>query len=162
MAKREFNFRIAFALFVVIGAFICVQVFGAELKRPVKTVLESDLTRIALWAYVGAVVVLHGVLYPKLASEKTGFLYKHFGAYAETCFAFATYGFASTTSLALMKGLYLHVFYEGGHFLGFDGFDLISMFVLSSFLMVHSLIAVTAMGRELVFYQKTSHVVVKG
>lgn len=162
MIKREFNLRISLALLFVIVVFVCIQVFGSELKYPVRAVLESDLSRILLWAYVGGVVLIHGALYPRVASEKTGFLYKHFGSYAETCFACATYGFASTTSLALMKGLYLHAFYEGGFFLGFDGFDLISMFVLSSFLMIHSLIAVTSMGRELVFYKKTSQVVVKG
>lgn len=161
MVKREFNYRITFALIFVIGVFFIVQAFGSELKSPVRALLESDWSRIALWAYVGGVVFIHGSLYPETTSSRNGFLYKHFGPYSETCFAFATYGFASTTSLALMKGLYLQVFYEGGYFLGFDDFDLISMFVLSSFLMVYSLITVTAMGREVIFYQKTSPVVVK-
>lgn len=155
------NLKVTGALIFVAMVFIMLQVYGKELKYPVKVLLESDLLKVVVWSCVAAVLFLHAWLYGARQMQLAGFIYDHFGFYAEVCFAIATYGFASTTSLALIKGFYLQIFYEGQYYTGFDGFDLASMFLLSCFLLFYCVFHIASRGKEVLFHGDVSVVQVK-
>ncbi|KFF62226.1 hypothetical protein RC94_08090 [Pectobacterium brasiliense] len=159
--SKSLNWKTTFAVAFLISLIILVQFFGNEIKNSVKEILESDWVSIVIWAYVGGIFLIHRYLYSSNELKTDSFIYKHFGAYADTIFGIATYGIAGTTSLALLKGLYLQEFYDGKYFFGFGTFDLVSMFLLTSFLLFYSIFNTTLLLKEVLFHNKTSPVEVK-
>ncbi|WP_281649103.1 hypothetical protein [Parendozoicomonas sp. Alg238-R29] len=131
------------------------------MKEPLKTMLESGAINTFIWAYVGSVFLLHQYLYGANELKNDSFIYKHFGRYADTLFGIATYGLAGTTSTALLKGLYLQTFYSGMYFTGFGTFDLVSMFLLTSFLLVYSMFNTSMMLRTIIYHTETVEITVK-
>lgn len=154
--SNALNYKTAAAVIFLIALIILMQVYGSSLKDPLKNILESKWLSIFLWAYIAGTFVTHKYLYSSNALEKDSFIYKHFGSYADTLFGIATYGFGSSTSLALLKGLYLQVFYEESYFNGFAAFDLASMFLLTSFLLVYCVFNTTVLFKSVLFHSEMS------
>lgn len=153
---NSFNWRTTLSVIFLISLVIIMQTFGTELKEPLKILLESKWINFAVWAYVCGTFSIHRYLYSSKELQTDSFIYKHFGIYADTLFGIGTYGFAGTTSLALLKGLYLQTFYEGNFFHGFVTFDLVSMFLLTSFLLVYCMFNTTIMFIDILFHSETS------
>lgn len=158
---KPLNWKTTGAVVFVIALIIVMQTFGNDIKGPLKNILESKWIVFSVWGYVGGTFLIHRYLYFSSELKKDSFIYKHFGAYAETLFGVATYGIAGTTSLALLKGLYLQTFYDGLYFNGFGSFDLVSMFLLTSFLLVYCMFNTTIMLKDVLFHSETSAIEVK-
>jgi len=159
---KSLNLKSTGAAIFLIALIVVVQTFGGEIKEPLKAVLESGWLNIAAWGYIAGTFIIHQYLYSSSELKRDSFIYKHFGVYADTLFGAATYGFAGTTSLALLKGLYLQTFYQKSYFIGFATFDLVSMFLLTSFLLVYCLFNISVMFKDIMFHSGTSEVTVKG
>ncbi|HCE3716000.1 hypothetical protein CGK04_22675 [Vibrio parahaemolyticus] len=160
-SKKTLNIKSTGSVVFLIILFIVAQQYGNELKAPLKEILESNWLTVVSWAYIAGTFIIHQYLYSSSELKKDSFIYKHFGVYADTLFGAATYGFAGTTSLALLKGLYLQTFYAQEYFIGFATFDLVSMFLLTSFLLVYCLFNISVMFKDILFYSSTSEVVVR-
>lgn len=111
-----------------------------EAKNIVRIFLESYWPAVIIW-----LLAIVGVSVGKFFCEPDengaeSFIYRSFGGYADAVFTIATYGFSGSTSLALLKGLYLQLFFDGAFFTGFGEFDLASIFVISSFLLFYSVV----------------------
>ena len=158
---KSLNLRTTGAVVFLIALIVGVQTFGGEIKEPLKAILESGWLSIAAWGYISGTFIIHQYLYSSSELKRDSFIYKHFGVYADTLFGAATYGFAGTTSLALLKGLYLQTFYQQSYFIGFAKFDLVSMFLLTSFLLVYCLFNISVMFKDILFHSGTSEVIVK-
>ncbi|WP_348692738.1 hypothetical protein [Duganella fentianensis] len=109
-----------------------------EAKRVVKIILESNWPTVLLWLFSIVGVVSERFFSTLNVNNESGVIYQSFGKYADAIFSIATFGFAGSTSLALLKGLYLQLFFDGTYFTGFADFDLASIFLISSFLLFHS------------------------
>lgn len=160
-ADKKVNFKTSCAVMFLIILIVFAQIYGSELKEPLKTILESSWLNVLAWGYISGTYVIYQILYSSSELKTDGFLYKHFGVYADTLFGAATYGFAGTTSLSLIKGLYLQTFYKESYFIGFATFDLVSMFLLTSFLLAYCIFNVSKMFKEILFYHSASAVEVR-
>lgn len=156
--QHSLNYKTAGAVIFLIALIILMQAYGSFLKEPLKTVLESKWLSIFLWSYIAGTFLIHKYLYSLNTLQKDSFIYKHFGSYADTLFGIATYGFGSSRSLALLKGLYLQVFYEESYFNGFATFDLASMFLLTSFLLVYCIFNTTVLFKSVLFHSEISQI----
>lgn len=147
--------------FLIVLSLILIFILSAyhfdKYKDTIKILLESRLLTISVWGYIAVTFTAHRVI---LGSNESGdsFIFSHFGKYADTVFAVGTYGLSSSTSLALIKGLYVQYFFETVFYRGFDMFDLISMFMLSSFLLIYSMFATTKAFFDLIFYSQSEYV----
>ncbi|MDX7783008.1 hypothetical protein SJR90_11735 [Aeromonas caviae] len=146
------NIKYTLALFLFIGLIISIQIYGHEIKIPIKKMFESDLLGVILWGYVIGIFCIHKYIYGKTTMRSDSFILKHFGSYADLCFGMTTYGLAGTTSLALLKGLYLQQYFDAIYFIGFASFDLVSMFLLSSFLLVYCIFNTSILLTEIMYY----------
>lgn len=159
--NKNFNLRTTGAVIFLICLIIAVQIYGSDIKEPLKNILESSWLNVCAWAYISGTYIIYQYLFSSSELKTDGFLYKHFGVYADTLFGAATYGFAGTTSLSLIKGLYLQAFYKKEYFIGFATFDLVSMFLLTSFLLAYCTFNVSKMFKEILFYRSASPVEVR-
>ncbi|WP_272533975.1 hypothetical protein [Providencia sp. PROV212] len=161
--KKSSNLNVGTTLSVIvlIILILLVQLFKHEMKDYIKCILESDIISFFIWAYVITIFSIHHYLYSANELSSDGFLYKHFGSYAETVFSIATYGIAGTTSITLLRGLYLQTFYDGRYFTGFGSFDISSMFLLTTFLLIYCILNTTFLLKKILFHSKTATIVVK-
>lgn len=129
-----------------------------EAKNVVRTFLESNLPAVAIWLLAIIGVGAGKIFCEPEKNDSSGFIYKSFGGYADSVFTIATYGFSGSTSLALLKGLYLQLFFGGAFFTGFGDFDLASIFVISSFLLFYSVVCTTRQIINVVFQVEATEV----
>ncbi|EGQ9967360.1 hypothetical protein V9789_004398 [Vibrio vulnificus] len=159
--KASVNYRWTISIVAFICLMLTAQAFGSDMKEPIRNILDSGWLSKFLWAYVASILSIHRYLFKSYELAKDSFIYKHFGAYADTLFGIGTYGVAGTTSLALLKGLYMQTFFSGEHFIGFGTFDLISMFLLTSFLLFYCMFNTTLLLKDIIFYSENSTVEVR-
>lgn len=152
MTPTKPNTKVVVIACILMVVAFCLIFYSETIKEPLKVTLESGVLTILLWVYVIVSVSMHRFLYGESERNKSSILFVHFGRYAETGFSIGTYGFGGSTSIALLKGLYLQNFYSIKYFKDFSVFDLISMLVLSSFLLIYSLINTTKIFKEVAFY----------
>lgn len=141
------------AVFIMVLVFITL-LYGNDTLDKVKAAFESGYLPLLLWAYVVGSVAMHTLIVIKPQKD----VYIFFEKYSNTVYSIATYGIGGSTSIALLKGLFLQNFYEGDFFKGFSSFDMASMFILSSFLLIYSLLNSTKILGEALFYTSVSEV----
>ena len=112
--------------------------FQEELKEIVKTILESKWSIALICIYVISCALMYQV-YVGGSSDFGGIAHINFGKYAGFVFAVGTYVPTSATSLALLKGLFMQEFFDKIYFSGFDKLDMVSIFIVSSYLLYYSM-----------------------
>lgn len=138
MNSKNFNFlRFCVVIFLFIFGMVIFS-NKEDAKGVAKTFLESSWPTATIWLLAIVGVIAERSFAAVGDNTRSGVVYQSFGKYADATFAVATFGFAGSTSLALLKGLYLQIFFNGTYFTGFADFDLASIFLISSFLLFHS------------------------
>lgn len=156
------TFRLGRLLTIVILflALCFLFTFKDSARNSIKVVLESNWTPAIIW-----ILALTGVVADKLFAETndnaSGSMYSNFGKYADSIFSIATFGFAGSTSIALLKGLYLQAVFDVTNFIGFGNFDLASIFVISSFLLFYSVNSTLRLLRNVLFQAEAEQVTVE-
>ncbi len=129
-----------------------------DAKSIVRAVLESNWPTVGIW-----LLAIIGAGAEKFFCDTTrngmgGVVYQSFGSYADVVFMAATNGFSGSTSIALLKGLYLQMFFGGTFFSGFGDFDLASIFLISSFLLYYSVVCTARQIINVVFQAEATEV----
>lgn len=159
--KGEFNYKFLFLFAMLFALIFLIQSYGNEVKIYIKTMLELLWIQYILWAYIIATFIAHWALYSRKETNNNNFIYRQFGSLADMTFGIATYGIGGTTSLTLIKGVYLQFFFDNIYFFEFGNYDILSMFLLSIFLLFYCLFNTTLLLNKILFYSKTSVVKVK-
>lgn len=145
--------RISASIFLMILIFITL-IFSSEALDMIKIVMESGYPVLLLWTYVIVSVLMHAFIVIKPKTDVYGFFEK----YSTTIYSIGTFGFGGGTSIALLKGLFLQHFYNIEFLKEFSQFDIISMLILTSFLLIYSLLNCTKQLSEAIFYTSTNDV----
>lgn len=151
MSKRSISWwrLAAIAMLFIFG--IAVFAYKDPTKVIIKNVLESNWPTVTLWIAVVIGVVVQLFTANPDSSLRTGLIYESFGRYADAIFTATTFGVSGSTSLTLIKGLYLQAFFGGAFFAGFGAFDLVSIFVISSFLLFYSVVETSKLILSIIF-----------
>lgn len=129
-----------------------------EAKDIVRLILESNWPTVVIWLLAITGVVTNKFFCEPDRNGAEGYIYQSFGGYADAVFTIATYGFSGSTSIALLKGLYLQLLFGGSFFIGFGNFDLASIFIISSFLLFYSVIGIMRQIINVVFQTEAAEV----
>ncbi|OUS72776.1 hypothetical protein B5G52_06165 [Pseudoalteromonas sp. A601] len=156
MTPEKLNFKL-------IGVFLLLMTLSVLLilnKEPtmllVKSVLEWKQLNATLWLGFFSCFIVHYLSIKKETGYVGGLIFSHFGKFADTAFAIITYGLASTTSAAILKGVYVQQFFgERVYFQNFDQIDIYSMLVVCIFLLGYSLYAAFAALKNAVILSKS-------
>lgn len=158
MSRGKFNLSRLGVIIALIFLGLALVQSKDEAKNIVRLFLESSWPTVLVW-----LLAIVGVSAGKYFCEPEkngagGLIYQSFGGYADAIFTIATYGFSGSTSLALLKGLYLQLFFGGAFFSGFGDFDLASIFVISSFLLFYSVVGTTRQIISVVYQAEATKV----
>jgi len=129
---------------------LSLLIYKEQAENIVRVLLESGWPSALIWVFATASAII-GIFFDNPVGNNNGFIYQSFGKYADAIFTIATFGLAGGTSLALLKGLYLQIFFEGMFFSGFGDFDLGSICIISSFLLFYSITGITTQVRNIIF-----------
>lgn len=158
MSRGKFNLSRLAVIIALLVLGVALVYSKDEAKAIVRLFLESSWPTVVIW-----LLAIVGVGAGRFFCEHDdngveGFIYQSFGGYADAVFTIATYGFSGSTSLALLKGLYLQLFFGGSFFTGFGDFDLASIFVISSFLLFYAIVGTTRQIINVVFQAEATAV----
>jgi hypothetical protein len=138
LMKKKIDLVKAFLFFVIFIAGCLAFAFGDDLKELTKLVLESKWTMAVVAIYVLSCAFIFQ-LHAGQQQKSTSTFLASLGKYTENIFSVLAYVPASTSSIALIKGLFLQHFYAVEYYSGFDKYDLASILVVSSFLLFYCL-----------------------
>lgn len=158
MTRGKFNWLRLLVILVLLSLGLFLVSNKDEAKKILRIFLESNWPTIVIWL-LAIIGVGAGKFFCESGNHETSsFIYRSFGGYADSIFTIATYGLSGSTSLALLKGLYLQLFFGGSFFIGFGDFDLASIFVVSSFLLYYSAVSTARQIIEVVFQAEAATV----
>lgn len=158
MSRGKFSLSRLIAIIFLLALGFALVYSKDEAKNFVRIFLESNWPPVLIWLLAIVGVGAGRFFCESEKNETNGFIYQSFGGYADAVFTIATYGFSGSTSLALLKGLYLQLFIGGAFFSGFGDFDLASIFVISSFLLFYSVVGTTRQIINVVFQAEAAAV----
>jgi hypothetical protein len=139
--------------FLFVAATFVVLLFAFSLrdsaKGQIREILNSSWTPAAIWVLSITATLADRVFVttPSTYVDING----KFKYFADAVFNAATFGFAGSTSVALLNALYQQAIFNQQNFSGFGNFDLASIFVVSSFLLFYSLNGMIAMIAAAIF-----------
>ncbi|MFC1520215.1 hypothetical protein ACFL6Z_10925 [Pseudomonadota bacterium] len=139
---NRLNLRLigVFLLLVILSTLLILNKESTMLN--IKAVLEWKHLNASLWMGFLCCFSVHYLSIKNDNSYDGGLIFKHFGKFADSGFAIITYGLASSTSTAILKGVYIQQFFdEKVYFKNFDQIDIYSMLVVCIFLLGYSLYA---------------------
>lgn len=151
-------FRLSVVVLLFVLGFV-LAVSKDDAKGIVRLILESSWPTIGIWLLAIIGTGAEKFFCAPNRNETGGVIYRSFGGYADAVFMVATNGFSGSTSLALLKGLYLQVLFGGEFFSGFGDFDLASIFLISSFLLYYSIVCTVRQIITVVFQAEATEVV---
>jgi hypothetical protein len=102
------------------------------------TLSSPWLNRVAFAYVIGTVVVHHILVGRKNSSTSAGALFQHFGSYADAIGNIVTLAGASTTSLALIRGVVMQWKFNQPAFIGLANYDLAAVLLVSTYLLIYS------------------------
>ena len=109
-------------------------------NKMLRIILEWDNLGISLWLAIFVCFFAYYLSVKDNSNEYSGLIYKHFGNFADSAFAVITYGLASTTSVSILKGVYIQQFFgDKVYFNNFSSIDIYSMLVVCLFLFGYSI-----------------------
>lgn len=141
---------LAFFILLVIAFFALV--LRNNMLLPIKIILESGFLSLIMWAYS----IASGVIYSVVTDRKISDLMDFFKKYANMIYTIATFGIGGSTSLTLIKGVFLQYFYKTEFFIGFTSIDIASMALLSSVLLVYCVLGCTTQLIEALSYSSAT------
>ncbi|MCL1076492.1 hypothetical protein [Shewanella dokdonensis] len=128
--------------------FICLVILAAlyiryqkQCNLGIREALEWQHLNISLWLGCFICFAIHFLSSKDNdQSNYQGVIYKNFGVFADSAFAAITFGLASTTSAAILKGVYVQQFFGDVIYFNYFGtVDIYSMLVVCSFLFGYSI-----------------------
>ncbi|MBO2557572.1 hypothetical protein [Shewanella algae] len=152
--KLNLKLTSVFILLLVLSVLLVLN--KEQTMVSIKSVLEWKHLNASLWLGLLSCFIVHYLSIMKDPNYVGGLIFSHFGKFADTAFAVITYGLASTTSAAILKGVYAQQFFnETVYFQNFDQIDIYSMLVVCIFLLGYSLYAAITALKNAVILSKS-------
>jgi hypothetical protein len=134
-------------------------IYVVELRDITRLVLESEITPVVVWLYVGVVLFAHYIFNRELSAENGALVITQFNWFADMVLNTATLGVVATTALTLLKGVYIQKFFgDKMYFNEFSSLDIWSMLGVCVFLLGYVVVNVFKLLKDLLIYSKAEEV----
>lgn len=133
--------KIFLLIILLIVAFYYIS-YPEWFQYVIRRILEWNKLNIVIWCFVTICFLMRWYSVKDIQGYDSGLIYKDFGVFADNAFAAITYGLTLTTSTAILKGVYIQLFFkEAIYFKDLDNIDIYSMLVVCIYLLSYSMIA---------------------
>lgn len=137
MYKFDCKMLLTFVFLLILSIFYVY--FQIDVNNKLRVFFEWEHLSTSLWLFSIISYLIHYISSDKTESKYNGVIFEHFGVFADSAFSAITFGLASTTSAAILKGVYIQKYFgDEVYFQQFDDFDIYSMLVVCLFLFGYS------------------------
>ena len=159
-SKSTYSWKlIAFTVFIVLLALITFYFYLDYTKSIIRKILEAKLTSFIFTIVTIIVFVIHYFKHKSKAVESEVIITKKFGSFIDNLLGGVAYATAITTSLTLLKGLYIQNFFSDKvYFLEFQNIDLMTIFGVTLFMLYISFMKVIDIAKETYKVERTEQV----
>lgn len=145
-------------IFVVISAII-YSFFWGKLKLILRDILEAQIVYSLFWITTVFIFLLHYFKHKNKEVKSEPIITKKFGIFFDNALGGIFYGTIITTSLTLLKGLYIQRFFTDiQYFKEFKDIDLLTIFGVACFLFYYALVKVVDVAKEIYKVEHTEKV----
>jgi hypothetical protein len=159
-AKVKYDYKLLLAsVLSVVFAAAAFYFYWDSTKIIIRWVLEQKFTVFLLWVITVLVFLFHYFKHKSKEVANEPIITKKFGAFIDNLLGGIGYGTAITTSLTLLKGLYIQKFFSDKvYFLEFQDLDLMTIFGVTLFLLYFSFMKVLEIAIETYKVEHTEQV----
>lgn len=130
--------------------------FWENTKSIIRFILEAKLTYFLLWTFTVMVFFINYIKHKHKDVKSEIIFTRKFGVFIDNALGGITYATIITTSLTLLKGLYIQQFFKDKqYFLEFKDLDLMTMFGVMLFLLYYAFLKVIDTAKETYKVQNT-------
>lgn len=139
MSYRSIDWKLVLVFLLLIALSAGYVINQEAVEHAIKSFLVWPHLSKCIWLAVFVSFFIHYLSVKNGSSSYEGLIYKAFGKFSDAAFAAITYGLASTTSVSILKGVYIQKIIGGEiYFNKFDEIDIYSMLVVCLFLFGYS------------------------
>lgn len=158
--QAKYSYKLIFftAILVVVAA--CFYFYWDNTKLIIRGILVSQFTKFILWITTVIIFIVHYVKHKNKDVSSERFITKKFGDFVDSFLGGISYATVITTSLTLLKGLYIQSFFPKSkiYFGDFHDLDLLSVFGVTLFLLYYSIMKVVETAKEAYRIEHTEQV----
>lgn len=137
--------------------------FSAKSKYFIRILLESQLLNYVFWCLSLIIFVVHYFKFKNKAIKSQKFITKKFGDFIDAFLGGIGSGTAITSSLTLIKGFYVQIFFgDMIYFYELDKIDLWMIFATVCFILYYVFMKVIDVAKEIIWTSHVEQVVVEG
>lgn len=148
--KIKYNYTlILISAFLVISTSIAFYFYWDLTREIIRYILECKFTIFIVWVITILIFIVHYFTHKSKDVEGEPIITKKFGAFIDNALGGVSYGTTMTTSITLLKGLYIQKFFvDKVYFKEFQDIDLMAIFGVTLFLLYISVMKVIEISRE--------------
>jgi hypothetical protein len=140
---------IGFTIATIVVLSILYFYFFEETKLVIRTILESQVTYALLWITIVVIFLFNYFRTTSKNITREIILTEKFGEFTDKALGGISYGTVVTTSLTLLKGIYIQYFFSDKiYFAEFQNIDLVTIFAISLFLLYSSVTKVVDIAKD--------------
>lgn len=155
MKNTQPKYNNTLIIITVIAAIFCIAAFYFYwdiTKVVIRKILEEKITSFSLWVITVLVFVVHYFKQKRKDIDNEPIITKKFGGFIDNILGGIAYGTAISTSITLLKGLFVQSFFKGAdtkiYFAEFQDLDLMTIFGVTLFLLYNSIMKVIEIAKE--------------
>lgn len=157
------NIKYDHKLILLSTILIILAAFGFFYWEPTKIlirwILEAKFTSFLLWVVTVLIFVVHFLKHKKKEIEMEPIISKKFGAFIDSLLGGIGYGTAISTSITLLKGLFIQQFFKDIKFFHeFESIDIMTIFGVTIFILYFSSMKVIETAKETYRIEHTEQV----
>jgi len=162
MNDRKLDKRIIGLLILTLIACPIIYYNEQQFTLVLKEILESPLLKYIIWMVIFSLYIIHYWKFRRAESSKSNIvLSTALPPFMDNFFGAVTYGIIITSTLTLMKGLYIQLAFGETHFKDFSEFDIFSLAIALFFLLWYSLTRIAEDIQEIFWLENTGKVELK-
>lgn len=148
--RPKYNYKLMiFSIIIVVLFGFIYNFYLNDTKLIIRFILEQKTTSFILWTVTVLIFIIHYFKHKSKSVEMEPIITKKFGAFIDSILGGFAYGTTITTSLTLLKGLYIQSFFiDKKYFLEFQNIDLMTIFGVTFFLIYFSVMKVFEIAKE--------------
>jgi len=133
--------------------------YWAPTKFLIRWILEAQFTIFLLWVVSVLIFMIHFIKHKNKEVEMEPIVSKKFGVFIDSLLGGIGYGTAISTSITLLKGLFIQQFFEDKRFFNeFGNLDIMTIFGVTIFILYFSFMKVIETAKEAYRIEHTEQV----
>lgn len=158
--ESKYDYKLMWvSVFAVVVAAAVFFFYWDITKNVIRNILEAKLTYFLLWICIVYIFILHYMMHKDKEVKSETILTKKFGAFIDNALGGVAYGTMITTSLTLLKGIYIQKYFTDKiYFAEFNEIDLMTVCGVMIFLLYFAVMKVIDTAKEAYKIQHTQQV----